>query len=1154
MTKSFILSVLLLFFIGTSFAQVHEIPLNRNKSKQNLVQKSKSGVRYTFSHDFIYGKSKSSKDGSTYTNIWLKGSYPNGFVGEPNIPAYKKLIVIPKGSNPIVTIISNSEQLINLKEKGIDKPIYPNQPSVSKNQDTSKVEFTINKSSYFKKSFTNNPIATIEVLGNLRSATVARLVVNPIDYNPGDGLLKVYNDIEVEVNYSEKSQSVEEQILDPKTYSPYFETVYKTLGQSNSSYTEHPDLTKYPVKMLIISNRMFEQTLQPFIQWKKMKGFNVKTVYTDEIGTSADQIKTYIQQEYNSATQESPAPTFLVIVGDVDNMPASTSGSATGRSTDLYYASVDGDMFPEMYYGRLSASNTTQLESIISKILYYEKYQFSDPTYLNKVTLIAGADGEWNPKVGQPAIKYGTANYFKQSNGFTAINEFGVSNDPNNPSASSDYTGCYNTDRISVGFINYTAHGSETSWVGPYLSSSSISSFSNSDKYPIVIGNCCQTANFGTSECFGETWIRAQGKGAVTYIGSSPDSYWLEDFYWAVGAFPMVGSNESGYVPTFQETTTGAYDAPFVSKYVTTGGILFTGNLAVTEVDNQGFSSSSGSSPLYYWQAYNILGDPSIMPYFTEGEVNQVSYSPTVVVGQNVVNVSALEGSYVAISKNNELLGTKFYNITGEEGVSVLNLNEVGDVIITITRPQTKPIIDTIQAINPTGPYLFLDSYSINDLSSNNNSKADYNESFNTNIKIKNVGVENATNVKVKIIGGDSYMSIIGNDSISVSDIPFTSGSNTIDISNAFSLRTLEKVPDQHISSFTLKLYSDQGLWTSKLQIPINSPILSIGTLKVDDNLPGCDNDGLLNPGESCKIIVPLINQGHSMAKSVTITIDIPDSLKNDISVSNINNTSFNIEANTTTDIPFNISVNANFRKEIAIPIKLQLNVVEPSGLNELIEKVFEVTQKGIDMKSGTVTTCFTYFYDSGGKYDKYKNYEDYTLTFKPCVDGQKIKVSFLNFDLEQVSDCRYDKLTIYDGLTTSSTMIGAYCGTNSPQVVQATNSDGALTFVFHSDEGVVLSGWKAIVESVNPTITPTITTKIIRVYPNPVSGIINIDSEKPIKRITLLNTLGTIVSSKAVGYSKQESLSLEGKASGAYILIIYTENSIPEKTLIIKK
>ena len=1368
MAKSLILSVLLIIFVGTSIAQVHEIPLNRNKSKQNTIQKSKSETRYTFSHDFIYCKSTTSKNGLGYTNIWLKNSYPNGLVGEPNIPAYKKLIIIPKGIKPTLRIVSSTEQFVNLKENGVDMPISPNQPSVSKNQDTSKLEFVINKASYLKKSYSNKPIATIEVLGNLRSATVARLVINPIDYNPGNGLLKIYNDIEIEVDYSGATKTVDEQVFDPKTYSPYFETVYKTLGQSSSAYAEHPDLTKYPVKMLIISNRMFEQTLQHFIQWKITKGFDVKTVYTDIIGTTPAQIKSYIQQEYNSATPESPAPSFLVIVGDVEQVPASAIGTETSRKTDLYYASIDGDMFPDIYYGRLSATNTSQLENIINKILYYEKYQFNDASYLNKVTLIAGVDGTgWTSKVGVPTIKYSTANYFNESKGYTTVNEYGVSSDPSNPNSTAGYVGCYNSDRIGVSFINYTAHGSETSWVDPSLGTAAISAFSNLNKYPLVIGNCCVTADFGfSSECLGEAWIRAQNKGAVAYIGSSPNSFWYEDFYWSVGAFPIIGSND-GYVPTFQETTTGAYDAPFVSNYITLGGIVFAGNLAVTEVNLQGFQKTQSSSDLYYWEGYNILGDPSLIPFFTEAETNQVSYSESVVVGQTSMNVNALENSCVAISKNGQLLGSKFYTTTGEESIAISNLNDLGDVIVTITRPQTIPIIDTIQAVSPTGPFLILDSFTIDDSGSNNNERADYNETFSTNIIIKNIGIENATNVKLKILGGDIYTSINGNDSISASDIPSDLGSNTINILNAFTFITQENIPDQHITTFTLKFYSDQGQWNSKLKIRINSPILSVGNLQIDDNLPGGDNDGLINPGESCNLLVSFINEGHSLAKDISLTISIPDSLKDIVSVSEIQNTLFSLAENDTSIIPFNIAIDASLRQELIIPIKLQATVVEPSGLTQLFEKYIEVTHKGINMSSASVSTCFTYFYDSGGKtgdykngenytltfsspssdnwfkvsmlefeteanydflsvyngsgddspqvlgspfsgttipesivsignyltfkftsdqgiiakgwkamvecvdpqipecvknpnpcvaeelvkstkltwdalplasfydvyigtesnnltflervqkpeitfipeksktyywrvkpgnilgvnndncnlwsfttdtisaiemstnivevdkilfydsggpFSNYKNNENYTLTFKPRIQGQEISVSFLDFNIEPITTNMYDNLKIYNGLTTNSPLIGTYCGTDSPQTIKASNPDGALTFNFYSDGTEVFSGWKAIINSEKSTNTPIITDKKIRVYPNPVSNIVNIDSDYPIKKITLINSIGSTIISKEVSQTKQETLSLAGEVPGVYILIIYTENSIPEKTLIIKK
>ena len=35
--------------------------------------------------------------------------------------------------------------------------------------------------------------------------------------------------------------------------------------------------------------------------------------------------------------------------------------------------------------------------------------------------------------------------------------------------------------------------------------------------------------------CFGEGLLRANNKGAVGYIGGSNNTYWDEDFWWAVG-------------------------------------------------------------------------------------------------------------------------------------------------------------------------------------------------------------------------------------------------------------------------------------------------------------------------------------------------------------------------------------------------------------------------------------------------------------------------------------------------------------------------------------------------------------------------------------------------------------------------------------------
>jgi len=860
---------LLICIVHFGFTQDYYLPLGGSKSEAVVLDNSYNSLKMYFTLQGLSGKQIATKTGQDFTELYFGNGYFTGDLGTPKLPAFKRLIQIPFGAEISLTVTGYSEEIYSLQEMGINNRLYPVQPSLRKDMDIEEVPFEFNAKAYQSAGFHSEPIAKIEVLGNMRGVRIARVEVMPVEYDPINGMIKVYNDIELEISYKGANRMLTESIH-RKTYSPYFESVYSTLANNYSKdvYDDHPDLTKNPVKMLIISNRMFEETLQPYIAWKTKKGFFVEVAYTDIIGTTAAAIQTYVHGIYNSATETDPAPTFLVFVGDVQQVPASATGSSSGKMTDLYYASVDGDYFPEMYYGRLSAQNTTQLQNIINKILYYEQYQFEDPTYLNNATLIAGSDGTWNPAVGQPTIKYATANYFNAAHGFNTVWGYGVANDPNNPNNSPGYTGCYDNERISVSFINYTAHCSETSWGSPALSISNVNAMTNSNKYPLAIGNCCLAADFGYNECIGEAWIRASNKGAVTYIGSSPSSYWFEDFYWAVGAFPIVGNN-NGYVPTFEETTFGAYDGPFVTNYVTAGALIFIGNLAVTEVDIQNYPSHS--SPLYYWQAYNVLGDPSLVTYFTEGEENTVSHMAIVPIGLENYLVNALPGSYVAISKSGVLHGAAFVDESGEVEVSIEPILDGGDVDIVITRPQTIPYMVQIPAAALEGPYIVLDNYVINDAAGNNNGLADFGESFTIHVTLKNVGADDGEGISAILTGEDEYFSFVNIDPIEFGDITAGETGNTSTVSNAFTFTLTNNVPDQYKATFVLQITDGEEVWNSNLKITANAPVLGIGNLTIDDGGEGVPN--YLEPGESAQVVLTLTNTGKAAAQGVSAWI-----------------------------------------------------------------------------------------------------------------------------------------------------------------------------------------------------------------------------------------------------------------------------------------
>ena len=151
------------------------------------------------------------------------------------------------------------------------------------------------------------------------------------------------------------------------------------------------------------------------------------------------------------------------------------------------------------------------------------------------------------------------------------------------------------------------------------------------------------------------------------------------------------------------------------------------------------------------------------------------------------------------------------------------------------------------------------------------------------------------------------------------------------------------------------------------------------------------------------------------------------------------------------------------------------LTVTGPNGDTEMITKENYITvgEASYNMSNTTVTTCSGLFYDSGGANDAYGNNLTYTMTFYPQTEGASIRVVFSEFNTES----GYDYLYIYDGTSTSATLIGQYSGTTSPGTVTATNPEGALTFKFTSDQSVTAAGWFATVSCVtleHNTITAT--------------------------------------------------------------------------------
>jgi len=707
----------------------------RSADKVECVKSDMNGLKASFSFSSLDATTVETSRGEL-SEIHIDGTYPNGNVGEPQLPMFTRLIAIPTGATPVVSVGAHSETEYVLSNYGIGT-VSAMQAPIHKNIDPGTVEYAFSEAAYTRNSFNDDPIAMVEVLGTMRGITLGRLIVQPVRYNPVAGTVKVFNDIEVNVDFQNGDAESTEKMF-KSTCSPDFRSVYDQIfnidmlmdGNSKDAYTDHPDFYNTPVKMLVICYSGFQgnAALNSWLQWKLQKGYYVDIFYTSETGTTASAIASFIKTKYNASVSAGNAYTYLIVIGDTGQVPQymnkNIDSSIGNCASDLGYASVNfssntSNYFPDMYYSRISVENTTHLTNYMNKVLTYEKYEFTDGgNYLNNVILVGGWDSNWTARVAKPTINYGTNYYFNKNN--TTYGGFGngTINATISTSSTAGYSGtnngCYNGINNGVCFLNYTAHGDKQEWYQPKMTAAHVATLTNTGKYFFGVGNCCLTGNFnnttttyspgsaiGTNACFAETMIRVPNAGAIAYVGCSPYSYWYEDFYWAVGAH----SYSQGNYPTTTASSKGVYDVMFMDQYWNSASALnYVGNLAVQQAvtnSNTNSSITSGNcknSAHYYFQFYHTFGDGSVMPYVTKPEANSVTIPSTVNAGATSITINALAGSYVAITNNSSVIyGVGVANSSGVATVNFTNaIPSSGTLYVVVTRQQYQPYFGTV--------------------------------------------------------------------------------------------------------------------------------------------------------------------------------------------------------------------------------------------------------------------------------------------------------------------------------------------------------------------------------------------------------------------------------------------------------------------------
>ena len=828
-------------------------------------------------------------DKGSFTRLDVDGYTPSTTVGDPLLPVNRSLIEVPLKASYKINVKSYNVMTYSLTDLGYTGKLIPVQAPVAKNDETKK-PLVINDKAYSKNAYLTHPLVTVDDIGVMRGVRMARLNISPIEYNPSTNTIKVYSEIETEivfVNADIAATKADKQ----KYYSPSFSSIQSKLLNYKAP-TLKDAIINYPVKYVIVSDPMFQATLQPFVDWQTKRGFKVIEAYTNNaaVGTSTASIKSYLQTLYTGATANDPAPSFVLFVGDVAQVPT-FAGTTGTHPTDLYYCEYTGDFLPEVFYGRFSASTTVDLENQIEKTLQYERCEMPDKSFLNNVVLTAGFADPQGTTYGNGQINYETSNYYSAATNYTTyVNLY--------PACADSAMQIIQHVSDGIGFVNYTAHGSPSGWGNPSFQVSDVATLKNANKYPLMIGNCCLSNKFDETVCFGEALLRAYHSGAIGYIGASNSSYWDEDYFWACGSKAITIN------PTYDPLYLGAIDRimhthgeQFPQWYVSQGQMVQAGNLAVT---------MSGSSMIdYYWEIYHLMGDPSLMPYFKVPLTMTANYLPLIPLGNNVFNITTEPYAYVGISRGSVLYGAALADSLGNVTVNLQPITTPGYVNLVITKQNRQPIIDSVLVASPNGPYVILNNSNITDLNGNNNGVADFGELIKMNVILKNVGNTKDTTVFATLSTNDAYITLI--DSVETWGV--INSQSTKEIDSAFSFTVNNLAPDQHHALFLLKVSDQSGnTWNYNINVTLNAPALTVSYLNFDDSSVG-NNNRRLDPGETANVTFKISNTGHCDAAQTNAILSTTDGF---INITNPSTSLNTINKGASTNVTYAISAAAN--------------------------------------------------------------------------------------------------------------------------------------------------------------------------------------------------------------------------------------------------
>jgi len=657
---------ILIIVLGFSFADT--ILFNQAEESTNLSIISDTNDSITmdfrlnrFSFEDVY------INGTTFNKISIDDEPVRLELGQPELPHINRSIIIPDLSSSNVRIISSQYRDYN------DFNIVPSKGNVKRNVNINDVPYITGPEYDSDVLFPYNLVELHSpyILRDYRGQVVQ---FNPIQYNPVTGLLRVYFNITVAIDFT----STENNIVNPFDLNKKNKTIHEYSG----IYTEHfinynARSDRYtPIaetgEMLIICYDDFVNEMQDFVSWKNQIGIKTTIVPRTSVGNNASSISSYVDNYYNNHNLG-----YLLLVGDKSQIPTITIG---GDESDISYAYISGnDHYPEFFVGRFSAQNTYNVATQVERTIEYERNPQQGQDWYKKGLMIASNEGAGYGHDGGEADWQHARNMRQDllSYTYSQIDEFyDGSHSGNDQSGNPSDTMIKNSINSGRGIIHYTGHGDTDLWVTSGFTNTDVNQLTNDNELPFVCTVGCKSGDFGGT-CLGESFLRATNNneptGAIATFMSTIYQGW---------APPMEAQDEMVDILTEQYSN---------NRKFTFGGISTNGTLKMNDA-----YGNSGYTETDHWI---LFGDPSVLVRTDTPSTFSIDHTGVIdlSISSYTVSMSSVSDYYTAaLSYNGEFISAASSN---ENVISIPIDYELYDgqaLTLTVSGYNMVPVIENV--------------------------------------------------------------------------------------------------------------------------------------------------------------------------------------------------------------------------------------------------------------------------------------------------------------------------------------------------------------------------------------------------------------------------------------------------------------------------